>query len=153
MKDNASALAMSSAMHSAFIARSETSDAAPSSSASSTAWSTVSINRSGQVPMGHAKRYSGQPNNARWVATAPATKVGWRQRMVAWLRSELFVVSHHHPARHVAQDEGRLPVMRVDPPRDADGGTDEHVALPMAVDLHARDGVVRGKHRKPVDPG
>src|SRR3989442_15654662 len=57
--------------------------------------------------------------------------------------SELFLQSNRHLVRHYAQDERRVAMGRVIAGRGADGKPGDHVALPMGLQLHARDRDIR----------
>src|SRR5438552_15379662 len=59
--------------------------------------------------------------------------------------SELLLQSNRHLARHYAEDKRRIAMGRVIAGRGADGKPGDHVALPMGLQLHARDRDIRRK--------
>src|SRR2546427_4161359 len=65
--------------------------------------------------------------------------------------SELFLQSNRHLVRHYAQDERRVAMGRVIAGRGAEGKAGDHVALPMGLQLHARDRDIRRKELQRID--
>src|SRR5256886_13747560 len=65
--------------------------------------------------------------------------------------SELLLQSNRHLVRHYAEDERRIAMGRVIAGRGADGKSGDHVALPMGLQLHARDRDIRRKEPRRID--